>query len=195
LAQNTSRPGQECGKASDSLCNPIQVNGVGDVKTFVAYAMSYAGGLIGLVAIATLVYAGIRMVTANGNDKTISEAKQTVTYALTGLVLSVLAYAGVAALENLIGVQTTTNSRNVVFNPFGSLTLKGFAENLLQNVIKISGVLSLLMIIWYGFRYTTARGDDKQVSSAKTGIIWSLVGLILILFSYVIIKAIANLIS
>jgi hypothetical protein len=40
-----------------------------------------------------------------------------------------------------------------------------------------------------------ARGDDKQVGNAKTGILWSLVGLVIILFAYVIITAVAKLIS
>jgi heme A synthase len=172
------------------------VNGVKDVTTFVEYSMAYVGGFLGLLSICTLVYAGIRMITANGNDKTISESKSTIVYSLVGFALAVLAYAGVVAIENFIGVKTVTSSRNVIFNPFGpGATLESTVGNVLEKILTISGLISLFMIVLYGFRYMTARGDDKQVSTAKSGLTWSVVGLVLILFAYVIIRALATLLG
>lgn len=190
--------GADCAgsQPSSGLCNPIQVNGVDDVKTFVKYTLGYVGGLLGFIAVITIVYGGIRMVTANGNDKTISEAKQTITYAIIGFVLAVLAYAGIVAVENLIGVQSTTSPANgVIFNPFGTGDLKTLVSSILRNVMGITGIIAVLMLVYNGFRYATSRGDEHQVSSAKKGIYWALIGLIIILFAYVIIAAIAKLIS
>lgn len=195
LAQTqTTRSGSDCGPIADGLCNPV--SGITNVPDFLKAVMIFVGGLLGLIAITTIVYAGVRMLLANGNDKTITDAKTTITYTIVGFVGAVMAYTIIVAIENFIGVQTTQNNSNVIFNPFGDgVTLKMWFETILKRVIEISGLVALLMIIWFGFRYLTARGDDAQVKSAKKGILWSLVGLIVILFAYVIISAVANLIS
>ncbi len=195
---NTNRAGNDCGAASNSICNPAQIDSPAeDVPGFLIYTLQFVGGLIGFISIATLVYGGFRLVTANGNDSTITESKNTITYTVIGFILSIMAYAGVLAIEDLIGVKTIEpNKNNTPFNPFGDgVTLQNFAQSLLQGVIILSGLVALLMLIINGYRYVTARGDDKQVSKAKIGILWSLVGLVIILFAYVIIRAVANLLG
>jgi hypothetical protein len=177
---------------SADLCNPIKS---GTLPELLSYTMIYVGSVIGLIAIATLVYAGVRMILANGNDKIIDESKQTIYYTIMGFVISVFAYAGIIAIENFIGVQKLEGDRNAPFNPLASTSLEKFVGTMLQNVIVISGLIAMFMIILNGSRYMRARGDEKAVHAAKIGLTWSLVGLAVILFAYVIISAVGRLIS
>ena len=195
-------PGSDCTSqaSGSSLCNPIQVKTpkgqwVNDVPAFLKYTLGYVGGLLGFIAVITVVYAGIRMITANGNEKQVSEAKQAITYAVTGFVLAVMAYAGIAAIENLIGVQKTSTPGGGLFNPFATNDLKELVKNTLQNVMGLSGLLAIGVLIWNGFRYITSRGDEHAVSAAKKGIYWGLIGLVIIIFAYVIIAATAKLLT
>ncbi len=50
--------------------------------------------------------------------------------------------------------------------------------------------IAILMIIYNGFRMVAAAGDSDAITSAKKGFIWSLVGLLGIIFAYVIVKTI-----
>ncbi|MBX4205163.1 MAG: pilin, partial [Candidatus Doudnabacteria bacterium] len=111
--------------------------------------------------------------------------------------ISVFAYAGIVSLENFIGVKDIKyeDPATGIVNTLQAESLQGFVEMILRNTILISGLLAITMIIYNGFRYMTARGDDSQVATAKKGLTWSLLGLVLILFAYVIISAIAKLIS
>lgn len=47
---------------------------------------------VGILSFITLLFAGFRYVSSAGNEKEISNASNTITYALIGLGLSILAY-------------------------------------------------------------------------------------------------------
>ena len=182
------------GSTGSTLCNP---NPSTDLTSFFSKTIEFVGTLIGLMAIAMLVYAGVRILMANGDPTKIGEAKKSLTYTIAGFVISVMAYAGILAVENFIGVRNIDYSSPTtgITNPLSSGTLQGFVESIIQNVLKLSGLVALFMIILNGFRYLSARGDDQQVTKAKTGLTWSVIGLALILFAYVIINALAKLVS
>ncbi|HEX5430006.1 MAG TPA: pilin [Patescibacteria group bacterium] len=186
-----------CMPSGGSLCNPLQggVN-VPDVPTLLTHVLNDLGGVIGLVAIAMVVYAGFRMVTANGEQHSIDKAKQILKYSVYGFVASVMAYAAVVAVENFIGVQDPNYDSSQPQNPlqqFGNL--KVFTEQMIQNILLVIGAVSLLMIIINGFRYMTARGNDEQVSTARRALTWAIAGLAISLFAYTIVSAVAKLIS
>lgn len=49
--------------------------------------------LVGLIAVLMIVIAGFRFVTSNGDSNTISSARNTILYAVIGIVITVMAYA------------------------------------------------------------------------------------------------------
>jgi len=65
--------------------------------------LNYFLGMLGLVAVAMLIYAGVLMVTAQGNDDQISKAKGIITYAAIGIVVIVLSFTIVQFVANVLG--------------------------------------------------------------------------------------------
>jgi hypothetical protein len=53
--------------------------------------------------------------------------------------------------------------------------------DIMQIVFGVIGALALLMITVSGLRYITSAGDPQKASSAKNGIIYALVGLVIAL--------------
>ena len=49
--------------------------------------------IVGIVAVIMLIIGGIRYVTSGGDAKKVTDAKNTVLYAIIGLIISLLAYA------------------------------------------------------------------------------------------------------
>lgn len=49
--------------------------------------------IVGIIAVIMLIIGGIRYVTSGGDAKKVTDAKNTVLYAIIGLIISVLAYA------------------------------------------------------------------------------------------------------
>lgn len=57
---------------------------------------------------------------------------------------------------------------------------------IISAALAMLGVLFLVLMIYNGYLWMTARGESKQVDNAKEGLKNSLIGLIIVLTSYVI---------
>ncbi|MBT3704441.1 hypothetical protein HOG17_01520 [Candidatus Peregrinibacteria bacterium] len=73
---------------------------------------------------------------------------------------------------------------------------KWFTEVILPNwtkgIVGFVAMLSLLMLVISGFRYLTSYGNEETAGAAKKMAIYSLVALLLTLFSYTIVSIIVN---
>jgi Type IV secretion system pilin len=69
-------------------------------------------------------------------------------------------------------------------------------NNLITDVINIFsavvGVICVIMIIFGGFQYITSGGDTGKVGTAKTTIIYAIVGLIVVAFAQFIVQFVLN---
>lgn len=65
-------------------------------------------------------------------------------------------------------------------------------QDLVSSIISIFswvvGILSVIMIIYGGFRYVTSGGDSGNVTAAKNTIMFAIVGLVIVALSQVIVK-------
>ena len=52
----------------------------------------------------------------------------------------------------------------------------------------VVGVVSVIMIIWGGFKYITSGGDAGSVTAAKNTILYAIVGLIIVALAQVIVQ-------
>lgn len=64
-----------------------------DIRTFVGRIISYFLGLLGIIAVALMMYAGFTWMTANGNEEKIAQAKKIILNATIGLVIIMSAFA------------------------------------------------------------------------------------------------------
>lgn len=69
-------------------------------------------------------------------------------------------------------------------------------QTLLDNIVNIFsaivGVIAVVMIIVGGLRYITSGGDSSRVGSAKTTIIYALVGLVVVVLAQLIVHFVIN---
>ena len=55
-----------------------------------------------------------------------------------------------------------------------------------------AGVVALFFIIFSGYKFLTSGGDPKQTEGARKTLTWAIVGLILILMSFAIVRFVAD---
>lgn len=70
--------------------------------------IDWAVGLAGLVAVLFIIFSGIKFLTSGGDPKQVEGAKKTMTYAIAGLIIILLAFT----LIKLISVITGTTCIN-----------------------------------------------------------------------------------
>ena len=110
-ALSTSRPLQTLGvgvsaqdqvkKGIDNAGGTVNNFNIGTAITNIVNIMLYA---LGAIAVIMIVIGGIRYTTSNGDSNGIQSAKNTILYAVAGLVVAILAYAIVNfVVSNLLG--------------------------------------------------------------------------------------------
>jgi hypothetical protein len=75
----------------------------GTLGQLITTIIDYFLGILGLIAVCFLIYAGVLMVTAGGNDQEITKAKKIITYAVIGIVIVLLSYTIVQFVTSALG--------------------------------------------------------------------------------------------
>lgn len=75
-------------------------------------------------------------------------------------------------------------------NPAKAATLQEFIHDILTIIVKIGIPVATIFIIWSGFLFLTAQGDEKQLTTAKHAFVWSCVGVAVLLGSWTLATAI-----
>lgn len=52
--------------------------------------------------------------------------------------------------------------------------------NIINTVLLLVGVIALGFIVWGGFKYIYARGDEREIESAKGTIVTAVIGIVVI---------------
>jgi hypothetical protein len=106
-----------------------------------------------------------------------SKFRRKVSTITTGVLMSV---PGVAlAAPNPGSISVTTNNNQ---------TISGLAGDIINNVLlPVAGAIAVIFLIIGGIRYILSAGSSDQIEKAKHTIIYSVVGIIVIIFSYVIV--------
>lgn len=65
--------------------------------------------------------------------------------------------------------------------------ISGIVTAVVRVLSVIVGALAIIMIIFAGFKYTTAGGDSNKLASAKNTLIFALVGLVIAALAQVIV--------
>lgn len=76
--------------------------------------------------------------------------------------------------------------------PSGQQTAGGLALSIINIALLIVGSLAVIFLIYGGFRYLTARGNEEQNETAKNIIRQSILGLVIVILSMAVINIIAN---
>lgn len=104
-----------------------------------------------------IIFGGIKFSASSGNKERVKSAKRTVTAAITGCLVVILAYP----LLNLIAYIFTPENSTVHF-------LDWYAD--------IVTLVALIYIVWGGIQYTTSSGKPLEILEAKRTIFYALQG-------------------
>jgi len=123
-------------------------------------------------------------------------------FAISGLVVG-CSLAGTLALSTPHAYADAKSDLcagvNAVDNPTGttgcgdtSTTIDTTIRNIITLLSRIVGLIAIIMVIVAGFRYITANGDASKAASARTTIIYALIGIVIVVFSQAIIYFVLN---
>jgi hypothetical protein len=148
---------------AQQLDNPMGVNSINGIIASVA---NWVLLLASPLAILMGIWAAVLFISAGGSPDKIKQGKATLTWAVIGLAVVLLANSMVNILKkNISGVSTP----------------EGVIAVLTKYLPTIGGPLAIVMFIIGAFLYST--GNPKNITKANQIFIWTSVGLVLLILA------------
>lgn len=147
-----------------------------------------AGGLVALMAIGGVfmfIYGGVMMLTAGGNEKQITQAKNLLRWTVYGILTILLSVSLVQFVFALFGY---TPTETVAIPGLSDAPLRDVAVNTIRFVIGLLGVAGVAILVWGGYTWLTAGGNEQQIDKAKAIIRSAVIGLVIIILSWSVIQ-------
>lgn len=76
--------------------------------------------------------------------------------------------------------------------PAGKLTFTGFVTSIIDILLWIVGILAVLFVIIGGIRYILSSGNEEAAEAAKKMIIHAVLGVVIVILSFVMIRVIVS---
>jgi len=100
-------------------------------------------------------------------------------------VVFVLALAPVASAQFNVPSSGGTGLPN-------DTSVSGFILKIINIALAVTGLVAVLFLIIGGFRYITSAGNEETAEQAKKIIINAIIGIVVIILSFVIVRVISN---
>jgi len=79
-------------------------------------------------------------------------------------------------------------AQNIGGGAFGTADLRDTIVSLVNVLLGFLGIIAVIIILWGGFKWMTAAGNEEQVGEARNMIIAGIIGLAIIIASFAISK-------
>ena len=81
-------------------------------------------------------------------------------------------------------------------NPLGDkVTAQDIIGTVIKGVLGVLGSLALFMMVWGGFQWLTSAGNKDKVEKGTKTMVWSIIGVIIALSSYILVDEVLKALS
>jgi len=91
------------------------------------------------------------------------------------------ALAPISATLTLLAVAGVTHAQFT--NPLGNITLYDFLLKILNSLIYILFPVIIIMMVYTGFLFVAAQGNETKLQEAKRALVWTVIGALIVLGS------------
>ena len=153
-----------------------------EATTFSQYVelfWGYASRIVFTLATLTIITGGVVYVASAGDDTRVSAAREIIRGAVISIILVIVSGTAIDLLVEKPGAGANLRDENSAF-----LML----NNTSSMFIGLAGAFTLVMLIFNAIRYITANGDEDTIGSARRGMAYSVIGLVICVSAFVIVR-------
>lgn len=174
----------EGGGTGSSICADKDSAEASSIVKQIINLLLYA---IGALSVIMIIFSGLKYINSRGDAESIKSAKNTLQYAVVGLIVALVAFVIVNFVIQKFGVGTSAQEGFKAIGGTGNESLPGVIGTVVDLLLYFVGALSVIMIIYGGFKYVTSAGDTSAVASAKNTILYAVIGVIVSVLVYSIV--------
>lgn len=149
--------------------------------------------LVAYAAAGYLIYGGFKYLTSAGSADRVVAGRKIITNALVGLVISFMSVAIVnlvtANIDGRTGGTCNTSAGEKIDPNCVGISKVGAnkaVQGVLTTVYYAAGATAVIVIIISSVFYVISQGDPSKTKRAKDGILYAVVGLVLVLVAFII---------
>jgi len=146
---------------------------------YVTVFWRYASHIIFTLSTLTIITGGVVYVASAGDDTRVGAAKEIIRGAVISIILVIVSGSAIDMLVEKPGAGANVRDRDAAF-----LML----NNTSSMFIGLAGAFTLVMLIYNAIRYITANGDEEKIGTARRGMTYSVIGLVICVSAYVIVR-------
>jgi lysylphosphatidylglycerol synthetase-like protein (DUF2156 family) len=182
IGNKTSLPGYDTTGHANASYEP----GANSITSAILYAVDLMKYILGTIGVVMIIFIGVKLITAGKNIEQVSpKMKEALKYVCIGFVVVMVADPMIRQVffgEQGEVYRSETDIQLAAQR--GTEQLRG-----LYNFFEVFlGSIAVLMIIIYGVRMVSSMGNEEVVKKSQKGIMWSVLGLILVGVSELIVK-------
>ncbi len=99
-----------------------------------------------------------------------------------GLIVSVLFFS-----HNVLAQETVNLENPLKVNMDSPASLIGY---IIKALLGIIGGVALVMMVYGGFQWLTAAGNEDKIKSGTQTMLWSAIGLVIVFSSYILVETV-----
>ncbi|MBI4053727.1 MAG: hypothetical protein HY397_00180 [Candidatus Doudnabacteria bacterium] len=153
------------------------------------------GAILAVFAFGWLIIGGFRLIIARDNPDRLTAANHAIWGAVIGFISALLSVTIILAVSTLLGgtgVNELANPNKLQI-PIREPLFLGAFTTIFTGILALAFIVCVLMAVYGGFRLIFSGGNEEQVTAGKTILKWAVVGLAVVMFSYIIIYGINRL--
>ncbi|MBR3322792.1 hypothetical protein IKG13_01905 [Candidatus Saccharibacteria bacterium] len=151
------------------------------VWTAVLNVVSMVLGIMGYLAIGFVIYGGIQYMIGQGDPNKVAKGKRTITNSVIGLIIVMSASIISGVIADIVSGARDSGENG-----------SNFFLEIFNKVFIWSGVVAVIMIVYGGIQYITSTGNPQGITKAKTTILYSVIGLLVVLFASAIVNVVVS---
>jgi len=167
------------GIGGGSFGNPL---GVDTIEAVLGNIMNYLRGIAGTIAVIFIIVGGIMYMSSGGNKAVMERAKNTLVYAMVGLVVVTAAPLFLSDILSVLKGTAGTQASG----------LARLATNVLKILLSVVGILGIIGLMNSAVIMFIASGYEEQMKAARKALSYSLISIALAGGSLILLRAVVE---
>lgn len=92
----------------------------------------------------------------------------------------------------IIGTVTALFNADAALAVDGAAQTESFIKNIVKTLVGIAGAVAVVFMVIGGFHYITSSGNPEKLDKAKSTLLYSGIGLVIVLAAYTIVDFVAG---
>lgn len=148
------------------------------IWTIVLNVLFDLGLAVGMIAVAMVIYSGYMYITSQGDPGKMTKGKKSLMSAIIGVVIAMGATVIVNTFKIILNITSNGWQQNTV--------TQADVQNAFNWAYGMAGLVAVIFIIKSGVDYLLSQGDPGKTQKATRGLIYSVIGLVIVLLASLI---------